>query len=90
MSTIVKSFSLSKYLDAALAQIEYERDEDGVIVAFVPDADGFYSQGDTFEEAREHLRDAIEQVVLVRLQLGWDLPTVPGVQIGEVELHAAA
>ncbi len=84
-------FSLTEYIDAALALAEYERDEDGkTVVAIVPGASGFFTQGDSFEEARENLRDAIEQVVITRLQLGWDLPEIPGVQVVESVLNASA
>ena len=58
MSHKIRMFALWQYIDAALRSAEYERDEDGGIVARVPDAQGFFSQGDTFEEARENLRDA--------------------------------
>jgi len=78
-------FALSQYLDAALKLAEYERDEDGVIVARVPNAQGFFSQGDTFEEARENLRDAIEGNVLIALQLDFPIPVIEGVTIEEYD-----
>ena len=83
MVTKVRTFSLLRYVDAALALADYTRDEDGVIVAIVPNASGFYAQGDTFEEARANLRDVIEGNVLLALQLGLPLPTMPGVPIEE-------
>jgi predicted RNase H-like HicB family nuclease len=75
------TFSMEDYLKAALACAEYERDEDGVIVASVPGAVGFYSQGDSHEEARTNLMDAIEGNVLIALQMGWEIPNFPGVDI---------
>lgn len=83
MVTKVRTFSLLRYVDAALALADYTRDEDGVIVAIVPNASGFYAQRDTFEEARANLRDVIEGNVLLALQLGLPLPTMPGVPIEE-------
>ncbi len=41
-------------------QIVIEQDEDGVYVAECPALQGCYSQGDTFEEALEHVRDVIQ------------------------------
>ncbi|MBI4674849.1 MAG: type II toxin-antitoxin system HicB family antitoxin [Chloroflexi bacterium] len=79
----VRMFRLSEYVEAALKLAEYERDEDGGVVAQVPNASGFFSQGDTFEEARENLRDAIEGVVILALQLGWQVPEIEGVTIEE-------
>jgi predicted RNase H-like HicB family nuclease len=83
MMTKVRTFSLLRYVDAALALADYERDDDGIIIAVVPDASGFFAQGDTFEEARANLRDVIEGNVLLALQLGLPIPVVPGVQIEE-------
>ena len=70
-----------RYLEAALALAEYERDEGGVIVASVPGAAGFHSQGDSFEEARANLLDAIEGNVLLALQLKLPIPSLSGVVV---------
>jgi predicted RNase H-like HicB family nuclease len=51
----VRFFSISRYVEAALRQAEYERDEDGLVIGQIPGASGFFAQGDTFEEARENL-----------------------------------
>ena len=85
----VKVFSLSRYMGAALKRAEYTRDETGVIVAEVPGISGFFSQGDSFEEARENLRDAIEGNILLSLQLGWEIPEIQGVKIEEAECAEA-
>ena len=82
----VRQFSLRSYLERALQLAEYERDEDGVIVASVPNADGFYAQGSSIEEARTELADVIEGNVLLALQLGFTIPTLPGVEVTEQEV----
>jgi predicted RNase H-like HicB family nuclease len=51
---------------------------------------GFFAQGDTFEEARENLRDVIEGNVLLALQLGWDIPAIAEVAIEERDAQAIA
>jgi predicted RNase H-like HicB family nuclease len=79
----VRHFSLLRYVEAALLQAEYERDEEGVVIAQVPNASGFFAQGDTFEEARSNLRDVIEGNVLLALQLGLTVPSIKGVTIEE-------
>lgn len=79
----VRLFSLLHYVESALAQAEYERDEDGIILAQVPGAAGFFAEGDTFEEARTNLRDAIEGNVMLALQLGWTIPLIEGIAIEE-------
>jgi predicted RNase H-like HicB family nuclease len=82
---------MSGYLEAALRLAEYERDEDGIIVASVPGASGFYAQGDNHEEARDNLEDVIEGNILLALQLGWEVPPIEGFAIEErdVETHSA-
>lgn len=87
----VKMFSVSRYLEAALRLAEYERDEDGIVVASVPGAAGFYAQGASHEEARGNLEDVIEGNVILALQLGWEMPAIAGIEIAErdVETHSA-
>jgi predicted RNase H-like HicB family nuclease len=80
-----KSFSLSAYIEQALKLAEYEKDEDGVIVAHVPGIPGFFSQGENFEEARVNLRDAIEGNLVVALQLGFEIPKIEGVDMKEID-----
>ena len=88
MARIVKVFSLSRYLEAALKVAVYERDEEGLTVASVPAAQGFFAQGENVEEARANLEDVIEGNVLLALQLGWDIPPLPGVTIEEQDVEA--
>ena len=84
----VRLLPLSRYVQVALTLAEYERDEDGVVVAHVPGASGFFAQGGTFEEARENLRDAIEGNVLLALQLGLAIPQISGVETEERDVEA--
>jgi len=86
----VRLFSLADYVKAALKLTVYERDENGMIVASVPGASGFFAQGETFEEARENLQDVIEGNVLLALQLGLDIPDIPGVSIEQEDVEAVA
>ena len=86
----VRAFSLLQYVEAALTKAEYERDEDGVVIAQLPNASGFFAQGDTFEEARTNLRDVIEGNVLLALQLGYAIPPVEGIAIEEQDAQAVA
>jgi len=79
----VRVFSLSHYVEMALKRMEYYYDENGVVIAKVPGASGFFAQGDSLEDARENLRDAIEGNVLLALQLGFKIPKLEGVEIEE-------
>jgi len=80
-----KSFSLSAYIEQALKMAEYEKDEDGVVVASVPNISGFFSQGENFEEARNNLRDAIEGNLRVALQHGFEISKIAGAEIRDIE-----
>ena len=74
------------YLQKALQLAEYERDEDGVVVARVPDANGFYAQGESVEEARSELADVVEGNVLLALQLGLEVPKLPDIEFLEQDV----
>ena len=74
-------FSLTDYVKAALAIAEYEED-DGMIVASVPVKGAFFTtQAENYEEARTNLMDAIEGCVMIDLQMGWDVPEIPGFEV---------
>ena len=83
----VKVFSLSRYIEASLERAEYEQDEDGMVVATVPGASGFFAQGENHEEARANLQEVIEGNVLLALQLRWTVPPIPGVDIHEEDVE---
>ncbi len=86
----VRMLSISQYTQAALTQAVYEPDEHGVIVARVPGMPGFFSQGETFEEACENLRDAIEGNLTLALQMGLLIPPLEGVLIEEQNVPTKA
>jgi predicted RNase H-like HicB family nuclease len=81
----MKIFSMTRYVEEALKKAKYTQDENGVVIAKVPWVSGFFSQGDTFEEARENLKDAIEGNILLLLQLGKEIPPMKGVRIKETQ-----
>lgn len=86
----IRTFTFSRYVEAALRKAVYERDENNVVIAEVPGASGFFAQGDNFEEARDNLRDVIEGNIVLALQLGLDIPPMEGVQIEEQDVEAVA
>ncbi len=61
-----------------------EKDEDGVYVASCPVLQGCHSQGDTYEEAIDNLKDAIRLHIEARLALGEAIPAEVGVDQVEV------
>ncbi len=63
-----------------------EQDEDGVYVASVPLLQGCYTQGETYEEALENIKDAIKLHIAARKELGEPIPIE--VAIDEVRVIA--
>src|SRR3990170_5812349 len=51
-----------------------EQDEDGIYVSSVPALQGCYTQGDTYEEAIENIKDAIKLAIEARRQPGEPIP----------------
>jgi predicted RNase H-like HicB family nuclease len=57
-----------------------ERDADGRFVAICPALQGCYTEGETEEEARELIRDAIRLHVENRLESGERIPWEVGIE----------
>lgn len=66
--------------------IVVERDEDWLYIASVPLLQGCYTQGETYEEALEHIKDAIKLHIEARKKLGEPVPIE--VAIDEVRIIA--
>ena len=65
--------------------IVVERGEDGVYITSCPALQGCHSQGDTYEEAVENLKDAIRLHIEARREVGEPIP-IEAV-IDEVEVN---
>jgi predicted RNase H-like HicB family nuclease len=63
-----------------------EQDEDGVYVPSCPALQGCHSQGDTYEEAIENIKDAIRLHIEARQSLGDLVPVEVGVERVEVDV----
>jgi len=57
-----------------------ERDEEGYF-AFCPELQGCYTQGDTYEEVLENIKDAIRLHVEDRLEAGEDIPQAESISL---------
>lgn len=68
-------------------QVYFERDEDGVYVATCPSLPGCVSQGNTREEARQNIREAIELYLESLRDHGDQVP--PGVDQEMLEVKIA-
>jgi len=59
-----------------------------VVIGKVPGVAGFFAQADSFEDARENLKDIIEGNILLALQLGLEIPCPDGVERADVKIKA--
>jgi predicted RNase H-like HicB family nuclease len=64
-----------------------EKDEDGY-VASCPSLQGCYTQGDTYEEILENIKDAISLHIEDRLLSGEGLPKIGQISLTSVEVTA--
>ena len=62
-----------------------EKDEDGYY-AFCPDLQGCYTSGETFEEARANLADAVRLHVEEHLAAGEDIKPSESISLTTVEV----
>ena len=62
-----------------------ERDEDGYF-AFCPELQGCYTQGETYEDALENIKDAIRLHVEDRLEAGETIPQPESVSLTSLEV----
>jgi len=82
--------NLSKELVSAKSRVYrflvvIEKDKDGYF-AFTPELQGCYSQGDTYEETLENIRDAIRLHVEDRLDGGEEVPQPESVSLTSLEV----
>ena len=63
-----------------------EKDEDGIYIASCPALQGCHTQGCTYEDALENLKDAINLHIAARRDLGEPIPLETA--IDEVEIYA--
>ncbi len=61
-----------------------ERDEDGMYVASCPAIQGCYTQGETYEEAMENIKEVIKLHIEARKEVGDPIPIETAVEEVEV------
>jgi len=78
----MKFVGFKEYVKEILKTAEYKRDlEVGCVVAIASVLPGCMTQGDNYEEARDHLIDAIELWVTVGLREGEEMPLINDVRL---------
>jgi predicted RNase H-like HicB family nuclease len=72
---------MAKYAFTAVV----EQDENGVYISSCPALQGCHSQGDTYEEAIENIKEAIRLHIEARQSLGEPVPVEVAVERVEVD-----
>jgi len=88
--TSAAEMNLSKEIVSARSRayrfsVVIEKDKDGYF-AFTPELQGCYSQGDTYEEAIENIRDAIILHVEDRLESSEEVPPSEPISLTSLEV----
>ena len=62
-----------------------EKDQDGYFV-FCPELQGCYTQGETYEEALENIKDAVQLHVEDRIEAGEEIPQPESISLTSLEV----
>lgn len=67
-------FFLSEYIALAMAQVAYDKLEDGTFAGRIPSCPGVIAFAVTLRQCEEELQSTLEDWLLVGLKLGYSLP----------------
>jgi predicted RNase H-like HicB family nuclease len=75
-----------QYCESAIQQAQYKHLEDETWFAEIDGFQGVWGNGDTVEDCRRDLLEALEAWLILKLQDGDSLPVVNGIEIGVSEV----
>ena len=78
---------LTDYIQRAMRHAHYEIMENGRFFGSIPACRGAWGEGDTLEECRDELAEALESWIIAGLRHGDTLPVIDGVDLN-VNEHA--
>ena len=82
---------LTKYIQAAMRQAEYEIiEDDGTYYGRIPGFQGVWANESTLEDCREELQSALEDWMLFRIVHELSLPVVDGIELNVERVTSAA
>jgi len=74
-------FTLTDYINCALAHAEYDKLEDGSFIGWIPKCKGVIAFAKSLRKCEEELRATLEDWILVGLKLGHRLPVIDGISL---------
>jgi predicted RNase H-like HicB family nuclease len=72
---------LTEYIQSAMRHAHYEITEKGRFFGSIPGCKGLWAESKTLEKCREELQSALEDWLLLGLQLGHELPVIDGINL---------
>lgn len=76
VSTSIMEFTLTNYIDAAMASAEYDKLEDGSFAGRIPKCKGVLAFATTLKECEAKLRSILEDWIILCLKMGHRLPVI--------------
>jgi len=72
---------LNEYIEKAMEKAEYKKLSDGSWFADIPGFEGVWGNGRTVEEARNELKEVLEEWILLKIRDGDPIPDIEGIEI---------
>jgi predicted RNase H-like HicB family nuclease len=72
---------LTAYIQAAMAQAQYELLEDGTFYGEIPRCPGVYANASTLATCLKELQEVLEGWIVLGLRLGHPLPEIEGISL---------
>jgi predicted RNase H-like HicB family nuclease len=74
---------LSSYVEAAMADADYDKLDDGTFSGQIPRCQGVIVFAPSLHECEEELRSTLEEWILLGLKLNHPLPVIAGIDLNE-------
>ncbi len=74
-------FTLTEYINAAMALAEYDKLEDGSFAGHIPKCKGVIAFSKTLKCCENELRSTLEDWIIVGLKLGHRLPVISSINL---------
>ncbi len=81
---------LTEYIQGAMRRAHYELTEKGRFFGTIPSCEGLWAEGKTLERWREELQSALEDWLLLGLQMGHQLPVIDGLNLNRSNRRKSA
>jgi predicted RNase H-like HicB family nuclease len=74
---------LKEYIQAAMESAEYklESNNDKPYFGFIPNFEGVCAEGHSLTECQRELETALEEWIILRIQMNYPLPSINGIKI---------